>query len=148
MIMTPKAGEAFRLIIQIEPHRAAIGRKAISLSIQAGIPVEQPDAQLGALLEQMITTSHAIVGGSFDQIASACCHVTQMMTGQSFVLFGLRYFAVVQENGPSIFSGEVVIDPGVAKLDDGYIAAIAQQCLDETMPALFEAYECWPYELL
>jgi hypothetical protein len=148
MIMTPKTGEAFRLIIQIEPHQAAIGRKAVALSIQAGIPVEQPDAQFGALLEQMMRVSQTIVGGSFDQIASACCHVTQMMTGQPFVLFGLRYLAVVQENGPSIFSGEVVIDPEMAKLDNGRIAIIAQQCLDETIPALFEAYECWPYELL
>jgi len=146
--MTPKTGEAFRLIIQIEPHKAAIGKKAVSLSIQAGIPVEQPDAQFSKLLEQMITISQTIVSGSFDQIASACCHVTQMMTGQPFVLFGLRYFAVVQENGPSIFSGEVVIDPEMAKLGEGHIATIAQQCLDETMPALFEAYERWPYELL
>jgi len=146
--MTPRTGEAFRLIIQIEPHQAAIGRKALALSIRAGIPVEQPDAQFGALLEQVITTSQTIVSESFDQIASACCHVTQMMTGQPFVLFGLRYIAVVQDNGPSIFSGEVVIDPEMAKLDDRRIADIAQQCLDETMPALFEAYERWPYELL
>jgi len=146
--MAPKTGEAFRLIIQIEPHKVAIGKKSIALSIQAGISVEQPGAEFGALLEQMITISQTIVGGSFDQIAAACCHVTQMVTGQSFVLFGLRYLAVVQENGPSIFSGEVVIDPEMAKLDDGRIAIIAQQCLDETMPALFEAYESWPYELL
>ena len=143
-----KSGEAFRLIIQIDPHKAGIGKKSISLSIQAGIPVEHPDAQLSALLEQMIATSQKIVGASLHQVAAACCHLTQMVNGQTFVLFGLRYLAVVQDNGPSIFSGEVVIDPEMAKHDDGRIAVIAQQCLDETMPALFETYEYWPYELL
>jgi hypothetical protein len=143
-----KTGEAFRLIIQIIPQEAGIGKKEISLEIQAGIPVEQPDTQLVALLDQVIKTTKNILSDSLSHIASSFCHVTQMMGAQTCVLFGLRYTVVVQESGPSIFSGEVVIDPEMAKLDDGCIAVVAQKCLDETMPALFEAYEHWPYELL
>lgn len=146
--MAVKTGEAFRLIIEVTPQKAGIGKKAISLNIQAGIPVEQPDTQLSTLLEQVIKTTQTILSASLSHISSSFCHVTQMMSGQTFVLFGLRYTAVVQESGPSIFSGEVVIDPEMAKLDDGRIAVVAQKCLDETMPALFEAYEHWPYELL
>ena len=143
-----KSGEAFRLIVQIEPYKAGIGQKSISLSIQAGVPVEHPDAQFSALLEQMIATSQNIVSPSLPYISSICCHLTQIVNGQPFVLFGIRYIAVVQDSGPSIFSGEVVIDPEMAKRDDGRISLIAQQCLDETIPALFETYEHWPYELL
>ncbi|MDR2854585.1 MAG: hypothetical protein LBV40_00265 [Methanomicrobiales archaeon] len=146
--MTMKTGEAFRLIIQITPQKAGIGKKAVSLNIQAGIPVEQPDAQFSALLEQVIKTTQTILDHSLSHISPTFCHLTQAVHGQAFVLFGLRYTAVVQESGPSIFSGEVVIDPEMAKLDDGRIAVVAQECLDKTMPALFEAYECWPYELL
>ena len=146
--MTTKTGEAFRLIIQITPEKAGIGKKSFSLNIQAGIPVEQPDTQLSALLEQVIKTTRTILDASLHQISSSFCHATQMMSGQTFVLFGLQYTAVVQENGPSIFSGRVVIDPEMAKLDDKRIDGIAQKCLDETMPALFAAYEHWPYELL
>jgi len=146
--MTTKKGEAFRLIIQIAPQKTGIGKKTFSLHIQAGIPIEQPDTQLITLLEQVMKTTQAILDSSLHEIASSFCHVTQMMSGQTFVLFGLRYTAVVQESGPSIFSGNVVIDPEVAKLADGRIHVVAQKCLDETMPALFEAYEHWPYELL
>jgi hypothetical protein len=140
-------GEAFRLIIQVESKKTIGVSRELILATHAGISVEHPDAQLSKMLEQMIVICQEKVGAEFEQIASACCHVSQMASGQPFVLFGLRFFAVVQDSGPSIFSGEVVIDPEMAKLDNGRIADIAQVCLDETLPILFSAYESWPYEL-
>ncbi len=121
------------------------GKKAVSCGYDAEIPVKTPDLPLRKAIDRCAEICNAQINPHLPTIATISCHISQMNSLQSIVLFGLSFQAIQRKQGPCIFSGKVVADETILKLKEGLVSEIGHACLRECIPVLTETFERWEY---
>lgn len=136
--------EVMRFLVSLVV-RDTIGKKAVSFAYDAELPVPVPDEPLRYAIDNCAEICNSIIEPHLASLATLSCHISNMIPGQSVVLFGLSLCVIQHSNGPCIFTGDIVIDETVRDMKEGLVFTIARTCLLESISFLTGRFERWEY---